>query len=172
MARESQMQFHVTIGKFVNVALLGSLAIALSPQSAHADATCNALIQDKIAYLTANGGFFDVELTMHREERSWVFYGKGYLQLSGAQLAGGSNEIFSDRRNGSQPFDISQADQITFTLNSNGLLSVHNVTWEFDESWDFSCPGNLLTTYLPNAGVVTMTFRSWEAPIGCPQRVP
>jgi hypothetical protein len=163
------MRFHATIGKFVNVALLVSVAIALSPQSAHADATCNALIQSKIDNLNANGGFYVIELTMHREEeRSWVFYGRGQLWLSGAQLAGSSYQIFSDRQNywnGQwQPFDIHEADQITFTLNSNGLLSVHNVTWGFDESWDFSCPGNLLTTYLPHAAVVTLTFRSWESP--------
>ncbi len=138
--------------------------LLLAGTSAHADASCTALVQSKVAYIQQYGGFYYMDMSMHREDVSWVSYSSGLIGWDqvGSGLTGNSNQIFSDRRSGSQPFDINQQDQLSFDLSSNGLLHIHSITWGFDTYWDMSCQGELVTRYFPGFGTITLAFRGWS----------
>jgi len=131
---------------------------------AHADASCTSLVQSKVAYIQQYGGFYYMDMSMHREDVSWVSYSSGIISWDqvGSGLSGNSNQIFSDRRSGIQPFDINQRDELSFDLSSYGFLHIHSITWGFDTFWDMSCQGELVTKYFPGFGTITLAFRGWS----------
>ena len=146
---------------------LSSTVVALE-RPARADASCSALIAGKLDYLTRHGGSFAVEMTMHRENIAAVSYSSGSLWRDSrtGHLIGGSNQLFSDRRSGAQPFNVNAGDRLELDLSPDGLLHIYYATWRFETDWDMSCQGPVVTKYLPGFGVVTLTFRNWEWPIG------
>ncbi len=156
--------------KRVKICLLTLLAVSLSlgatPQAARADSSCTALLTNKKLQASPNQTYA-IEMTMHREDVSFVSYSSGYLTPnSDGSFGGRSNQLFSDRTAGQQPFNINSADQLYLKLSPTGLLTIHYEPWNFDTTWDMSCKGSMLTTYIPNVGVVTLTFRNASIIIG------
>jgi hypothetical protein len=129
-------------------------------QAAWADSSCAGFLAGKTSAVTPPWGGYNIELTLHREDVKWVSYSKGTLSPNGdGSFSGSANQLFSDRFASSQPFDNSQADQLSLRLSPTGFLSAHSITWNFDTGWDLSCHGSTLTTYVPSFGVLTLTFR-------------
>jgi hypothetical protein len=150
--------------------IIGTLALALASTAAHADSTCTQLISNVNATLNSQGGYYDFEMTMHRTDVGLVTYSSGALWKNGSNpawpLVGTSNQLFSDRRSGNQPFNFNAADQLTPYISPSGALYIYYNTWRFSTQWDMSCVGNTLTKIVPGFGVVSLTFRSWRPPIG------
>lgn len=135
---------------------------------ARADSTCTALISNIANTANTYNVEYIVEMTTHRFDVDWVSYSSGQIGPTHDvtwPLSGQSNQLFSDRLSGSQPFDVNRADQLYFQISSSGVLYIYNVTWHFPISWDMSCTGNALTKIIPGFGVVTFTFRNWFYPI-------
>jgi len=128
---------------------------------ARADASCAGLLQSKIAYIEQHGGWFFIDMSIHREDVRWVSYSAGTVSLDGTALTGQADQIFSDRPRGIQPFDIYQQDWLSLDLSSDGLLHIRSITWSFDTYWDMSCQGELVTKYFPGYGTITLAFRGW-----------
>jgi hypothetical protein len=157
----------------VSLMLIGIVAL-LSGPFAWADGTCTTFLAAKAAEAKAKNQFWQIELTMHRENVFLVSYSFGSLAPNpDGSFTGHSNQLFSDRgvsispqgfRTG-QPFDIHAADQLNLSLSPTGLLHIHYSPWNFDTSWDMSCPGPLLTKYVRGHGVVTLTFGPLFTPI-------
>lgn len=148
----------VTLVRLLMIGLLSA------PSIAAADSSCGSLIAEKAKQ--ANGQWYKVEITMHRENVKFVSYSVGALAPnSDGSFAGHSNQIFSDRMSGQQPFNINAADNLDLKLSKTGLLQIHYKPWNFDTSWDLSCKGSVLTTYVPGFGIVTLTFRDQFIPI-------
>jgi hypothetical protein len=147
-------------------AFAGSLATAV----ARGDATCPAMISSINGTLNAQGGYYNIEMTMHRSDVKLVSYSSGFVNSNNNTdwpLTGSSNQLFSDRLNGDQPFNINAADQLTFWISASGRLYIYYNTWNFTSDWDLSCYGsNLMSAVIPGFGVVTLTFRDWVIPIG------
>ena len=139
---------------------------AITSRSAHADATCNALITSVRNQLIAHGGAYNFDLTIHRTDIDEVEYSRGAMSLYTTTgywaLTGGTTyQLFRDRYNGNQPFGMNAADTITPYIGSDGLLYIYYNTWNFTTQWDLGCTGSTLTKVVPNVGVVSLTFRNW-----------
>ena len=151
----------------VIIAIAISLAgAAVTTGSAHADATCTALINNVRNQLIAHGGAYNFDLTFHRTDIDEVEYSRGAMSLYSSTgywaLTGGPTyQLFRDRYNGNQPFSINAADTITPYVASDGQLYIWYNTWSFSTQWDLSCTGNTMTKIIPNFGVVTLSFRNW-----------
>ena len=144
-------------------------AVSLLSGAARADASCTALVQEIVSQLQQNGGFYQVEMTMHRTDVSLVTYSSGTVDLTGYAswpLNGSANQLFSDRLAGNQPFNFNAADQLTPWISATGSLYIYYDTWNFSTNWDMSCTGNTMTRIIPGFGVVSLSFRGWVAPIG------
>ncbi len=141
-------------------------ALAAAP-SAKADGTCTAFLAAKLKEAQAKNQFYNVQLTIHREDIKSLTYSTGSLapNAQDGSFVGHANQLFSDRRAISQPFNINAADQLDLRLSASGVLSIHYKPWNFDTTWDLSCTGSMLTKYLPGFGVVTLTFRDLFTPI-------
>jgi len=141
------------------VALKQFASREIKPTPRRSDESCLALIKEKTR--DANGVAHPIELTMHREQEKLVTYSTGSLSaVAGGGLSGTANQLFSDRSGpGSQPFNLAAADQLDLTLTPTGSLHIHYKPWNFDTDWALSCKGSLMTSYLQNFGVVTLTFR-------------
>ena len=97
---------------------------------------------------------------MHREGIKLVSYSAGYLTpKQNGSFSGASNQLFSDRTNNGQLFDVNQVDSLELNLSPTGLLHIYYRTWNFDTTWDLSCKGAMMTKYVPYHGIVTLTFR-------------
>lgn len=155
-------------------AILGTFALAVvgvsaTSTTAHANSTCTTLVNTITNTLAQSGGYYDFEMTMHRTDVALVTYSSGTLWRSGNSfwpLTGNSNQLFSDRRAGNQPFNFNAADLLTPWISTSGLLYIYYNTWNFTTQWDMGCSGNTLTQIIPNFGVVTLSFRAWHPPIG------
>jgi hypothetical protein len=152
---------------------LGTLALALAgvtatSQNAHADASCTALVSNVANTLNQSGGYYDFEMTMHRTDVALVSYSSGTLGRSGNAswpLSGSSNQLFSDRRSGNQPFNINAGDTLSPWISTSGVLYIYYNTWRFSTQWDMQCTGSTLTRIVPGFGVVSLTIRAWHPPI-------
>jgi hypothetical protein len=147
-----------------------TFAAVVSMGSARADATCPALINSVVNTLQSKGGgYYNVEMTMHRTDVALVTYSNGRVALDGTYagwpLLGYTNQLFSDRLNGSQRFNQNAADQLTIYISETGLLYIYYDTWHFVTDWDMSCTGNTLTKVIPGFGVVSFTFRNWATDV-------
>jgi hypothetical protein len=137
-----------------------ALGCTLLPIAAKADATCTGVLADKLAKARASGQAYAVQLTMHRENVKLVSYSEGFLSPNAdGSFGGGANQLFSDRLAAQQPFNVNAADYLDLRLSGSGVLAIHYVNWNFDTTWDLSCKGGVLTSYIANFGVVTLTFR-------------
>jgi hypothetical protein len=150
------------------VLLTGLLAM---PVVALADDSCANFLAEKAAQ--GKGGWYALEFTVHREDISSVSYGGdtvGWLvPKPDGGFVGHSDQIFSERMSeNQQPFDITYADDVNLALDRTGNLSVYHVDVSgetaSDDSWNMTCRGSVLTTYVPNYGVVTLTFRDRYTP--------
>jgi hypothetical protein len=115
--------------------------------------------------LNQHGGVYDIELTMHRTDVAFVSYSKGTLHGTGSAdwpATGSANQLFSDRKNGSQPFNINAADSITPWISSTGQLFIFYNTWNFSTTWDMTCSGSTFTQNVPGVGIVSLTLRNWH----------
>lgn len=144
----------------------GLFAAALSlitPAIAHADASCQQLVADQAATLGRIPTWLSIDMTMHRDTLDLVTYSQGRLVESfDGWLRGYANQLFSDRMNANQPFDVDASDDIEIFISPSGELILHYQTWDFWTSWDMSCQGNLMTQYIPGHGVVTLGVRSLQ----------
>lgn len=140
------------------------VALVLAPLGeARADGTCTAVVASYAN--SVSNGWYDFELTMHRTDIGLVTYSRGTIQKYNSTswpLWGSSNQLFSDRFAGSQPFNINAADQLTVYLSTTGQLYIYYQPWNFSTSWDMSCSGNTFTKIIPGFGVVTLTLRGWH----------
>ena len=153
--------------------ICAALAFALAAgvvhtETAHADASCTALVTSMTNTLKQSGGYYMFDMTMHRTDVAFVSYSSGSVGLlnnTSWPLYGTSNQLFSDRYNGSQPFNINAADQLQVWIGSTGSLYIYYKPWNFATNWDMSCSSTTITRNLPGVGVVTLTFH-WYPPIG------
>jgi hypothetical protein len=142
------------------------VGVGTAAPSARFDPSCTALLAARNKQ-AGRGQAYNIELTMHRESAKLVTYSSGFLSPNAdGSFAGASNQLFSDRFAGGQPFSMNAADQLNLNLSPTGLLRIHYSPWNFDTSWDLSCRGSMLTAYLPGFGIVTLTFRDLFFPIG------
>ncbi len=140
-------------------------ALAAAP-SARADGTCTAFLAAKFKEAQAKNQFYNIQLSIHREDVKLVTYSAGSVAPNpDGSFTGHANQLFSDRLTISQPFNINAADQLDLRLSATGVLRVHYNPWNVDTTWDLSCSGSMLTKYLPGFGVVTLTFRDLFTPI-------
>jgi hypothetical protein len=152
--------------KNLAVFLMIGLAALLGGQAAWADGTCMQFLAGKAAQAKAKNPWWSIEISMHRENTTFVSYSAGRLVPNpDGSFRGNSNQLFSDRNAGQQPFNINAADQLDLRLSPTALLSIHYNPWNFNTSWDLSCKGSMLTTYVPNYGIVTLTFRDLISPL-------
>jgi hypothetical protein len=152
--------------KYLTAFLMIGMAALLSGQAAWADGTCTQFLAGKAAQAKAKSQWWNIEISMHRENATFVTYSAGWLSPnSDGSFTGHSNQLFSDRNAGQQPFNINAADQLDLRLSPTALLRIHYHPWNFDTSWDMSCKGSMLTTYVPNYGIVTLTFRDLISPV-------
>src|SRR5215468_2091030 len=94
------------------------ILLMIIPQVALADGTCTALVASKWNQAYPNGEWYNVELTMHREDVTFVSYSGGWLQPQpDGSFSGGLNQLFSDRWAGNQPFNINAADWLQVKLS-------------------------------------------------------
>ncbi len=148
-------------------AIAATVLVSAGSPSAQADNSCANYLAGKAKQAQATGQWFTVELTMHREDAKLVTYSIGFLSPnSDGSFSGRANQLFSDRKPAPQPFSSNASDQLDLRLSPTGLLQIHYNPWNFDTSWDLSCKGSVLTTYVPNFGIVTLTFRELFTPIG------
>jgi hypothetical protein len=148
------------------VTAAAAVPLFASPEIAHADATCTSLVATVKSHLAA-GKFVNVMLSQHRQDANWgVQYSEGFLGGRGAMSYGGATEYFSIRRNASQiPFS-GDAENLSWSLDQNGVLRIHNQSWNFDFApIDFTCKGGMMTAYQPGSGVFTLTFGDYFDPI-------
>src|SRR5262245_12993017 len=147
--------------------IIGALALALAftsnMQEARADATCTTTVAN---YANSVGiGWYDFELTIHRTDIWDVTYSRGTIEKYNNTywpLWGSSNQLFSDRYAGNQPFNINAADHLTVYISTTGQLYIYYQPWNFSTSWDMSCSGTTFTKVIPGYGVVTLTLRGWH----------
>ncbi len=154
---------------FLGALLAGLLAL---PAGAMADGSCAHLLAQKAEL--GRGGWYALEFTVHREDISSVSYGGDTVGWLVPQADGGfvghSDQIFSERMSEEQqPFDITYADDVNLVLDRMGHLQVFHLFQSgeqlaVDDAWDMTCKGEMLTTYVPNYGVVTLTFRDLHRP--------
>jgi hypothetical protein len=147
----------------IAMALVG---VAVNSNSAHANSTCTTLISNVKNQLIAHGGAYNFDLTFHRTDIDEVEYSRGAMSLYSSTgywaLWGGTTyQLFRDRYNGNQPFNIGAADTITPYVSTDGQLYIWYNTWGFSTQWDLGCTGNTMTAIIPNFGVVTLSFRNW-----------
>jgi hypothetical protein len=155
-----QGRIHIVLG----LALALGSTIAVSG-TAHADGTCTTLMANVASQLTAHGGVYDFEMTMHRTDIATVSYSKGTLHGTGGSpwiATGSANQLFADRKNGSQPFNINAADAITPWLSNTGSLYIFYNTWNFSTTWDMTCSGSTMMLNNPSFGIVSLTLRAWH----------
>jgi hypothetical protein len=144
--------------------VMGGVLVAAT-QRAHADSSCTSLVTSMANQLNTNGGMYDFELTMHRTDVALVTYSKGTLHGTGGTpwiATGTANQLFSDRKNGAQPFNINAADTITPWISSSGQLFIFYNTWNFSTTWDMTCSGSTFTQNVPGFGIVSLTLRTWH----------
>jgi hypothetical protein len=148
------------------LAIAATLLVLAGSPLAQADDSCAGYLASKVKQAQKAGQWFTVELTMHREDAKLVTYSIGSLSPnSDGSFSGRANQLFSDRKPAPQPFSSNAADQLDLRLSPTGQLQIHYNPWNFDTSWDLSCKGSMLTTYVPNFGIVTLTFRELFFPI-------
>ena len=125
-----------------------------------ADARCS----DMSSHIPDPGQYVMVYLSMHREDPNWgVQYYEGSLHIEGQNsiyLSGGAKEYFSIRRTkDDQPFDPGGTEDISWTMDKDGVLHVHDNTWNFDlPPLHFTCVGNMMTVYRSGEGIYSLTF--------------
>ncbi len=142
------------------------LFVLAAAPSAKADGTCTAFLAAKFKEAQAKNQFYNIQLSIHREDIKFVTYSAGALAPNqDGGFTGRANQLFSDRQAISQPFNINAADQLDLRLSATGVLRVHYNPWNVDTTWDLSCSGSMLTKYLPGFGVVTLTLRDLFTPI-------
>lgn len=148
------------------------LAVAvLGSRPALADDSCTAFLADKYNQAQAQGQWWHIQMTMHREDVPLVTFSDGFLSpnTNDTGLSGRSNQLFSDRfaQGGTQPFDINSSDFLDLYMSSTALFRIHYHPWEFETTWDFSCKtGSVMVSYQPGFGLITVTFRELVTPIG------
>jgi hypothetical protein len=142
-----------------------STALLGAARSARADSSCASLVAAMANQLSAHGGAYDFELTMHRTDIGFVSYSKGTLHGTGggAWIATGTGgQLFSDRLSGTQPFTVSRTDTITPWISSTGQLYIYYDTYRFSTTWDMSCSGSTFTQNVPGVGLVSLSLRNWH----------
>jgi hypothetical protein len=157
---------HMKRTAFYAVIAMIFVGVVASSHSAHANGTCTGLITSVRNQLIAHGGAYNFDLTIHRTDIDEVEYSRGAMSLYTSTgywaLTGGATyQLFRDRYNGNQPFNMGAADLITPYVGSDGQIYIWYNTWGFQTQWDLGCTGNTITAIVPNVGVVTLTFRSW-----------
>lgn len=165
--------FQIRKALATNVAVVCLTATGLIAGVAHADQSCQALLQEKINYLRDNAGSFDARMSIHREPFNWGVHSSegatvAYDSASGKLVTGSPNFplLFSIRYAVTQPFDVSQPDLLTWDISPSGVVHTWNVSWGFDSYYDMACTGSVMTKYFPGFGVVTVNFGRWVAPVG------
>jgi hypothetical protein len=157
------------MGRRTSAIVLGAFWFALAAaSSARADSTCSAFLAGKLREAQAKNQWYNIELSIVREDTKFVSYSAGSLSPNHGDggFTGRANQLFSNRQAISQPFNINAADQLDLRVSATGVLGIHYKPWNFDTSWDLSCSGSVMTKYLPGFGVVTLTFRDLFFPIG------
>jgi hypothetical protein len=65
----------------------------------------------------------------------------------------------SDRQANGQPFLNTAADQTSITsITSDGVIVMHNITWNFDSTVNATCVDNTMTAHIPGDGTLIVTL--------------
>lgn len=70
------------------------------------------------------------------------------------------NVLFSDRKNGSQPFNVNAPDSFRVTVNTNGTVTLTNLTWNTSSTFTATCSNDMII--LSNSSAVYLI--SYGAP--------
>lgn len=150
---------------FILVTSMISLIVLSS--SAQADASCANLLASVSRRLDANQ-WINVYLSQHRQDSNWgVQYSAGFLapDVNGG-FTGRGTEYFSIRTNSSQIPFTGDSESLNWTMNSNGVMNIHNDSWNFNfNPINFSCYGNLMSANIPGDSIFTLSFGSTFTPI-------
>lgn len=133
---------------FILTLALSLLGVAGVAQAAPPACVTNAMASLPVPTSCFNTKFRPITLTIHRKNNSWVAYSTGTIgKTSNGDLASSAlKQLFSDRVTGTQPFDVAKPDSQTLRFRaSDGQLTLHNSTWNFDTVLTPSCSGNLIT---------------------------
>ena len=153
--------------KNYSVSLTLAAASMLAATHALADASARNVVQPRIAYLQGQGGWYEFDLTMHRENTAFVSYARGTLRYDPRvnALTGAAYHLFSDRVANSQPFTFGRKDALEVKLTADGQLHIDDRTWNFSTDRDLAAQGQLLSRYVPGFGIVTLAFREYHRQI-------
>ena len=98
----------------------------LSAANVRADATCTTFVSNTYNTLRSQGARYWLDLTIHRFNVGWVSYSTGAVTPDSSSTAwplrGATNQLFSDRSSGNQPFTVSAQDQLSLWISSTGRL--------------------------------------------------
>lgn len=164
------------VGRATLVAVVAASAFVVAPRAAHADASCEAAMDAHFNW-DANGPgnlirFQKLQYVYVKDNGAWTMYSQGDVYWNGG--AGGNQllssvspltQLFSDRQNNGQPFAINLADQTTITgISRDGVVTMHNNTWNFDSTFNATCSGNTLTARAGSDGTLVMTVVDASTP--------
>ena len=120
----------------IAAALLMAVGAIATPAIARADCLTENL--NNLPGLFFSGRNF--KLMLVSDSGGWVSYSLGrFRRATSTSGISTVQQYFSDRVNANSPFSVLAPDQMTVTARSNGLISVHNATWNFDWSVNVSC---------------------------------
>lgn len=150
---------------FRALVVAGVVTGSMIASTAHADSSCTSLMTAVANQLNAHGGVYDFDLVIHRTDVTLTEYSVGTVHATGGPAwpaTGNANQLFSDRKNGTQPFNINAADSLTVFLGSTGSLFINYNTWSFSTTWDMTCSGSTMVQNVPGEGIVSLTIRGWH----------
>jgi len=131
----------------------GTIGIGAIAAPAIARADC---LTDNIDTLGDHGVFVARRMTMSlvTDGGGWVSYSRGLLLPNDATSGrtGFIAQVFSDRFSGNQPFSANASDQMIVVVHDDGLITVHNETWNFDWSVRVSCVPGTTSLAVGNVG--------------------
>jgi hypothetical protein len=144
----------------ISLALAITFAVLTGAASAaRADATCTSLIS---SFWNHRGGgrIVWVQSTSLQRDSRWAAYSWGTVRYDSSTdtFAGQMSSLFSDRRNGTQPFSSTAADQGEIRIARDGTVSARSLTW--GGGWvtlAATCRDNFLT-YFDGWSLTTLVF--------------
>lgn len=152
-------------------AMLATVAVAVvAPRAAHADASCEAMMAEHFNW-DANGPaqlirFQHIQYVYVKDSGAWTEFSQGSVYWNGSASGADSlssltplTQLFSDRVTNNQPFAVGSPDQTTITgISKEGVVTMHNNTWNFDSTFNTTCVGNTMTARNGSDGTLLITL--------------
>jgi hypothetical protein len=155
--------------KLVLAGAIAAVTAVGAPHTAHADATCTALLSSKFSYLQNNGGWYSYSVVVVKDSLNYTTFTSGpHLSLDGSYLSNAGWQTdpiqFSDRYNGNQNFDVNQTEPMYIWIDQTGDLWLYNTKYSYYivNDVNMSCAGGLVTKYISGLGQVVVMFGPWS----------